>query len=300
MVSPKEVAEANELIAYERLGATISHKIEEIRSAVSKRIMSGTVKVGGLRHREGSEEPSRLVNPTFDLLALTKYCGAIVTDDRAINRHPHVQDNGRQTPIFSSLDLLDVLASTGAVTVDHRLDCRTQLRRAGYLFVPVDEEEVEHHLLASPVEDRKVIETAELRAIRENILLARMTGWLRSSEEADWPLKTILRLIKALKAIWTSCDADILDIEARANWIASQLNLCGWAHTFGAENGDNFVKAGRAELLLLLIAVPSDIPRKLKDAYLGWVEDNFLAEVEEQYPKLYERIVKRERKLISE
>ena len=47
------------------------------------------------------------------------------------------------------------------------------MRRDGYLFIPVYDDELSYHLNASAVKNNKVIETAEL-AIRENILHARM------------------------------------------------------------------------------------------------------------------------------
>ena len=300
VVSPREVSEADQLIAYESLGSMINDKIEEIRSAISQRIKSGTIKVGGLRHREGLEKRSIPQNPTYDLLALTKHCDVIIADDRAVNQHPHIEENGHQTPIFSTLGLLDALVSTGAITPVSRLECRIRLRRAGYLFVPVEEEELAHHMHASTVWGNKVVETAELRALRESILLARMTGWLQLPQEADWLFTTITVLIKVLKALWAASDDKVPEIVARSNWIAKQLNVCGWAQHFGVEYGDNLVKAGRGEFILLLITAPSDIPQNLKDAYLRWVEDCFLAPIKEQYPELYKGIVKRQKTIISD
>ena len=300
IVSPREVAEADDLITYESIADKVSERIEHIRSITNSRIESGRIRVGRMRHGDGSARalPSEIM--TRDLFSLTERCDAIITDDRALNRHGHIEENGCQTPIFSTMNILDALVSTGAITRGDRLEYRTRLRRAGYLFVPVEEEELAHHLHASAVRENKVVETAELKAIRENILLARMTGWLQPPQEADWPLRTIMVLIKGLKALWTSSSTDLSDIEARANWIAKQLNLCGWAEIFGVKNGDNFVKAGQGELLLMLIVLPTDIPQNYTDAYLEWVEDNFLGPVKEQYPDLYARIVDREKNLISE
>lgn len=299
IVSPRSVSEADDLIAYEGIADKVNEGIEHVRLIASSRIESGKIRVGRMRHGEGSARPIASEILTRDLFSLTEHCDAIVADDRALNRHGHIEEDGCQTPIFSTMDVLDALVSTGAITPGERLEYRTRLRRAGYLFVPVEEEELAHHLLGSAVRDNKVVETAELKAIRENILLARMTGWLQLPEESDWLFTTIRMLIRVLKTLWTASGDELPDIEARSNWIAKQLDLCGWAQSFGEEYGDNLVKGARGELLLLLINVPSDTPQNLKDAYLGWVEDNFLAPFKEQYPDLYARIVEREKSLIS-
>ena len=143
-------------------------------------------------------------HPTVGVIALARDCDAIIADDRFLNQHANIDDGSGQTPIFSTLDLLDTLVSIGSITPEDRLEYRTLLRRAGYFFIPVSDDELARHLDASTVKDDKVIETAELKAIRENILRVRMSTWLQLPKEAPW-LDTLLKVfIRVLKSLWRS------------------------------------------------------------------------------------------------
>ena len=123
--------------------------------------------MGRRSNLDQSADRSRFEDPTIDIFSLTKICDALILDDRFLNQHANV-DN---TPIFSTLDLLDLLVSNGAKTTEELLEYKTRLRQPGYIFVPVSEEELAHHLDASSVTDDKLYETAELKAIRENIFV---------------------------------------------------------------------------------------------------------------------------------
>ena len=224
IVSPREVSEADELIAYEDIASRVREKIEIVRSALNQRIEIGKIKFG--RHRLGDKpaEPPLPPYPIDDLLALGERSEAIVTDDRFFNQHARIEDNGSHTLIFSTVDLLDGLVSVDAITPDNRLEYRTRLRRAGYMLVPVEDAELEHHLDASSVEEDSVIETAELKAIRENILCVRMSEWLQLPPEFVWLDTTLHVLIRVLKGLWRT-GVDLTAVTARSNWIMERINV---------------------------------------------------------------------------
>ena len=74
--------------------------------------------------------------------------------------------------------------------------------------MPVTEDELIHHLDASAVEKGKVIETAELKAIRENILQVRMTTWLQLPKEEPWLTGFLQTCRRELARLW-SADGDL-------------------------------------------------------------------------------------------
>jgi hypothetical protein len=197
------------------------------------------------------------------------------------------------------LDLIDALASAGAISIDDRLEHRTRLRRAGYFFVPISADELAQHLNATTVVDEQVIETAELKTIRENILRVRMSDWLQLPKEAPWLDSTLRVFIRVLISLWKD-GADLAGVTARSNWIVAQLDVRGWAHSFGPENGDNIVRTGRGVYILMLLTPPFDVPQEVQDAYWRWVEDRILAPIQEQFPELYARIVEWRRRRIAE
>lgn len=299
IASPRKISESNELISYESISGKVSNAIEYIRSAVNSRIESGKIKVGRRRNIDEPEEQSISGHPTVGVIALARDCDAIIADDRFLNQHANIDDGSAQVPIFSTLDLLDALVSTGSITPEKRLEYGTLLRRAGYFFVPVSDDELARHLDASTVKDNKVIETAELKAIRENILCVRMSTWLQLPKEAPWLGALLKTFVRVLKGLWRA-DADFSRVRARSDWIIDQIDVRGWAHCLGGEAGDSIVKTGRGALILSLLSPPAEASPKAKDEYWSWIEDMVLAPIKEQYPDLYSWIIEWQRRLVTD
>jgi hypothetical protein len=299
IVSPSKVSQINELISYESISGNINDAIECIRSAVNSRIESGKIEVGRRRNTIEPEEKSISGHPTFGIITLARDCDAVIVDDRFLNQHVNVDDGSAQAPIFSTLELIDALVSSGSITPEARLEYRTLLRRAGYTFVPVSEDELALHLDASMVKGGKVLETAELKAIRENILRVRMCTWLQLPKEAPWLDMLFKVFIRVLKGLWKA-GADFSIVRARSDWIVNQIDIRGWAHRFDGERGNNIVKTGRGAQVLLMLVPPIDAPRDVKSEYWNWVEDKVLAPIKEQYPEFYSWIVDWKRRQIQE
>lgn len=298
IVSPGIVSQANELISYETISGRVNDAIECIRISVNSRIESGKIKVGRRHNTDEPEEQSILAHPTAGVIALARVCDAIISDDRFLNQHSNINDGSAQAPIFSTLELLDTLVASGSITPEARLEYRTLLRRAGYVFVPVTDEELSLHLHASTIKDGKVIETAELKAIRENILRVQMGTWLQLPKEEPW-LSTLRNVfLRVLKDLWKS-DADFSSVKAHSDWIIDQFDVRSWAHSIGGENGDNIVKLGRGVHILMILLPPGKAPQAVKDKYWSWAEDRILVPIKEQYPDLYSWIVEWYRKQIA-
>ena len=300
VASPKEVSEADAIIAYERISNEVKDVIESIRASLNSRVESRKIRVGSRQKINANEDENKsiLEHPTDDVIALAPYCDAAIVDDRFINQHPNIESGGTQASVLSTLDLLDALVSGAVISDDDRLEYRTRLRRAGYFFVPVSEKELERCLRASDVVDGNVLETAELQAIRESILHVRMSDWLQLPEEAPWLDSTIEVFIRVLKSLWVE-GTDHSVITARSDWILNQIDVRGWAHSFGPENGDNIVRLGQGAHILRL-ALPINASKKVNDAYLKWVEDRILAPTRENFSDLYSWIVEQYRKLVAE
>ena len=299
IVSSRIVSESNELISYESMSGKVDKAIERIRYAVSSRIKSRKIKVGSIRNIDKSEGQSILQHPTANVIALANDCDKIVVDDRFINQHLRADYEGSQASIFSTLDLIDMLVSIDSITSEDRLEYRTILRRAGYFFIPVSDDELITHLGASQVEDNKVSETAELKAIRESILHVRMNNWLQLPEESLW-LDTVFGMFsRSLNSLWMA-NMDLSNVIVRSNWIVEQVDIRGWSHRFKGGSGDNIVKTGRGMQILMLLVPPSDTSQDIKDKYWNWVEGKILAPIREQYPDLYAWIVEWQRKQISQ
>ena len=302
IVSASEINEASALIGYESISDEVQQAIERIREVVSPRIQCGEIKMGRLGLAHDTEDEWISKHPTIGVIALANECDAIFSDDRFLNQRANVDDGASQAPIYSTLDLLDALAGVGAISMEDRLERRTLLRRAGYAFIPVNDEELACHLDASRVVGEKVVETAELKAIRENVLRIRMSDCLQLPEEAPWLDTTLMAFVHVLRRVWKDCKqcSDFAVIRARSNWLVDQTDVRGWAHSLGRENGDNVVKIGRGAHIRMLLTPPTDVPQEVKDAYWSWVEERVLGPVKEQFPDLYASMVERQRDQITE
>jgi len=191
------------------------------------------------------------------------------------------------------------LTAAGKFSSENLAEYRTRLRKAGYIFIPLKEDELAFHLDASTVKEGKVVETAELKAIRENILCIRMSTWLQLPKEALWLDGLLKTFIRVLKGLWKA-GADLPEVRARSNWILDQIDVRCWAHCLGGENGDNLVKVGRSVFIQLLIFPPENTLPEVKNEYWKWLEDMVLAPIKEQEPELYNLIIAGWRKQIAD
>ena len=288
--SPREVSEADALIAYDRISDEVKNVIERMRTTLSHRIETGQVKVGGRRKFDMESDDPIPEHPTLGILALAPDCDVAVVDDRFINQHSNIDFSGTMAPLLSTLDLLDSLAATSIISSDDLLEHRTRLRRAGYFFVPVNADELERCINASAVADGKVVETAELKAIRESVLRVRMSDWLQLPSEASWLDLTLKTFVKVLRDLWQD-GANLDDVIARSNWLSDLVDVRGWAHGLIPEDADDVVRIGRGAHMLLLLTPPLEVESSIVDAYWTWVEDRILSPVKEQFPDLYEWLV---------
>lgn len=293
------LSEADALIAYERTSVEVKEVIEGIRASLNSRIESGQVQVGRSRNFDEYEEKSISEHPSLGILALVTHCDIAIIDDRFINQHVNIDNGGTKTPVLSTLDLLDALVAANALTDDEQLEYRTRLRKAGYFFVPVTVDELEQCLRETAISNGEVVETAELKAIRESVLRVRMSDWLQLPEETPWLDGTLKAFVYVLRNLWVD-GVDIDEATARSNYLVEQTDIRGWAHSFVPANADSIVRIGRAVFIILLLTPPINVQRKVVEAYWNWVEEKVLIPIQEQFPEVYERLVDMLRHHVSE
>ncbi|MBX3615914.1 PIN domain-containing protein [Nitrosomonas sp.] len=299
VVSPKEVSETNAFISFERTFNDVKDIIEDIRASVSSRLEAKRIKAGRSLAFSEIKDKSILNHPSAEIFALAPYCNVVIVDDRFLNQHAHIESGGIQVPVFSTLELLDTLVAAGVLSNDDRLEHRTRLRQAGYCFIPVTADELQRCLSKSSVSDGRVIETAELKAIRESILRIRMSDWLQLPEEVPWLDSTLKAFVQALKNLWID-GIDIEEITTRSNWLVDQIDIRGWAHRLIPDKADNVVRTEHAASLLLLLAPPAGVQQSVEDAYHNWVEERILAPIQEQFTEVYEWFIDRYRSFVAQ
>jgi len=290
-ISERKNRETNALIAYEKVTDNAKIVIENIRSVLNTFIQTGKVKVDRLFRFQEKENLLLPEQPSISLNALAKRVDAIIVDDRLFNQHGFVEGEQTNALLFSTLDILNTLAARKTISREDRFDHRMKLRRAGYFFIPLEDEELLFSLLNSAVRDGKIIETLELKAIRENILHARMSNWLQAPKETPWVDGMLRTFIRVLHSLWQA-EGALDEIEIRSDWLLNHLNFSGWAYLLGKDSGEEFINTGRATYLLKLLLPVDDMQEEQKEKYWDWVEPRVLAPLKEQFPDLYALIVK--------
>jgi hypothetical protein len=298
-VSEGAIEEGNALLRYDRFASEVDKVIEAVRNLLAAGIQSGIIKLGQLPATEQGEEPKLRDHPTFALFDLAKDVEAILVDDRSLNKHGRFNSGSSQTPIITTLDLLDGLYSNGHVTLDKMLECRTGLRRAGYLFVPVTNEELERHLSAATVVDGRLIEPAELKAIRENILKIRMSRFLQLPTEAPWLLSVMQTFMDTLKAQWHP-ELDEATARARSEWLLGLLDRRGWAHCLGSGGELGVVEYWHSVQIWLLISLSANMTLDAREKYLRWIDERVLINLSEEDPEVYSYILERTKEIIAQ
>ena len=290
VASPREVSEVDALIAYEQISDDVKDVIERIRTTLNSRIESGQVKVSRRGKFDEAKKKSILGHPTTDIITLSSQCDVVIVDDRFINQKETIGHGDSLAPILCTSDLIDSLVTANVISDDSRLEFRTKLRRSGFIFVPVCEKELELCIRTSDVVDGNVVETAELKAIRESILRVRMSDWLQLPDEAPWLIATLKAFIRVLKNLWED-DANIDEVKVRSNWLVDKIDVRGWAHSFDPEHADNTVHTLRGLFIQSLLMPPDGVEQQILEEYWKWVDEEILAPIKEQFPDLYAWIV---------
>ena len=299
VLSERCVEEVDELIEYESRAQEVEVVIERIRSAVSARIVTGRVLVNRRMNNDTEAGGVMEGHPSFDFAAMTERCDAVIVDDRFFNKHEYVDDNDRRVPILTTHDLIAGLVASGRIDASRGRVCRHRLRRSGFLFVPLIGDDLRSHLMSAEVHDGSVVETAELKAIRESMLHARMGRWLQLPRDAAWVDASNREFIHVLRSLWESGE-DIPGAWARSTWILDQIDVRGWAQSLGGVAGEALVKEGRGVHLPALCAPLAGADHKCKRAYWKWLEQTVLGPIKEEDGVAYSSIVDKYREVIGE
>jgi hypothetical protein len=294
-ITQSEDNEANSLLAVESFGKQQLDYIEQIRSSLAAGIASGRAKAA--RATMGAEEDQLFrLHPTYGALGLVAEADAIVVDDRFINQHSTMTNETRTSPLLCSLDVLNLLHAAGELSAEELFEHRTVLRQSGYQLITLADDELFYHLKNATVANGELIETAELKAIRESLLRARMGAILQLPGEANFLHRTLGAFVRAVKATWESVPERV-EAEARADYLIAQADIRKWASSAAQGSERAFALYAYASYALPITHPPLEADETLKAAYDEWITDRFLNPIKEYQPEMYEWIVARSREI---
>ena len=235
------------------------------------------------------EEEGQLL-AQMNFLATNKPIDAFVVDDRFINRHVYMTRGDLQTPILTSLDVIEYQVASGRLSIDVAQEHRTTPRRSGYTFVPVLEDELIYHLSQAPLDNGALVETAELRAIREAAQRLRLAKVLQVPHELAWLHQYSLSMTYAIRTIW-DMESDPNAAKARCEWVLGQLDIRGWASVVEREVAVQFSVICYAGILHSLCYALNMTPERQNDSFHRWIDERILNELKETEPEIFGQIM---------
>ena len=254
------------VVADEEVAEEVRRHVEAIRKTLAAAIEKGTVTLGPLAPEAGSDEETNQ-HPVVDLMHIAGQCSGVITDDRFMNQFRAFGSNGSSVPVWTTWDWLQ---SRGKSYEDTR-ECARKLRRAGYLLPPITAEELQHEVGRADVGGERVAETAEMRAIRQEVEAVRILRYLRVPEELPWLTGLVAACAEGIWKTWLQVP-DARDAALRGGWINGLLRSGEWGVLALAGRSTERVVAGYVRALR---APPGGLARN--DRYLSWVEQEVAA-----------------------
>ncbi|HCY98434.1 MAG TPA: HNH endonuclease [Rhodobacter sp.] len=299
LISKPFSEENRSLLSLQRMSDELECLIEDIRAFLQDGIQSGAIVVDPLRHKDDEQDEHDLRgHPTAEALLFSEECDLVVFDDRSINQHPNVGLPGGATrPILTSLELLALCTAEGYLDAERSQEAMTKLRRGGFLFLEIDEEELFAEISECKSGDDGLRETAELRAIRESFTFSRLVRVLRHEDETPWLDRSIITILKVYRRVWSSGDC-LSNVTARAAWLMELGDIRGWLVSFPYAQARHILQEGRIHHLMVQIAPPVDVEQERQKAFLKWIDEHLVIPLRREYPALFERLVQVEKSML--
>ncbi|TLX22403.1 hypothetical protein E5S66_07820 [Thermomonas fusca] len=285
-----------EAAALEQLDTT-TQKVMEILDSLRRFLVDGQDqdKVHFLRKpaREAGDRDDDA--PQFLLLqAIEREPGveAVIVDDRAANKFAEfTYPDGSVIALSTTLDVLDWLRDTLTIDEKEWMNHRTELRRSGYLFIPVTASELGAGLRTSQVRDGVLIESPALRALRENHLQAQAAEMLRIPEELPWLVEIGTQIQQAIVTLWSNGDDDV-ETAARAAWLVEYGRWDGFLGQMpGPWEAARLLDIDSISVSRLLFS--NAVLKRRRKAYSTWVNKAYLEPIRRSKPRIFEAIYQR-------
>ncbi|MDG2517809.1 esterase/lipase family protein [Lysobacter soli] len=286
---------ANEITRHAAYLDDLGHIIESLRERLKTRIDAGSIKVAPMPSETDEE---RDTNPTMQLMRITDAVDGLIVDDRFVNKHQQSQLGSRAVPVLTTLDVIAGLRRTGRIDLERQVECLGQLRRCGFLLVPTSTEELSFLLRSAQHDDAGVVESAELRAVRESILGSQMVDIVRLPSDGPWLAAEVGLLPVAVEEQWRT-GQDVGLVAAKANWLVETYDAIGWAQSVFGASGSEGLQRTRSAQLLQLIVLGAKLNKPMRAAYEAWLDERLLKPLSQTEPTLFSAIVNNVAQLIS-
>jgi len=280
-VHPSTRAYNAAIIEEGRGGIRLAKDINNIRFILHKALMDGKATFLP-RPRWGDRDEQfkvlyQIAPTVINLIEDTGDCSAVCIDDRFFNKHINVADKkNRSIPTVCVTDILHHLKIQSIIT-EHQMNTGFhKLRQAGFAFVPLLFEEMSMRLSSTSWnDDGSLIESAEMRMMRQSLMRIRSLEMISLPEEALFLQQIQLCSALTIRKIWS--DESVPEEKARelSNWIWQNIapSPLDWVKDLRKRENKRAALEAFAQHHSMLLK-----PMNLKDErykiYLNWLEDD--------------------------
>ena len=255
-------------------GDDLAKEVERLVAVLRKGMECGAVSLlPQLSDRREKNGRVASVASLEGLVLAAERCQALCVDDRYMNSHPACTGpTGASVPVVCVLDLLRHLRSRNVICDEQCWAARHKLREAGFVFVPADADELRHWLEDARVEAGEVVESPELRTIRQTINTVE-SNWLVDEREL-WELSAAMQLVNAqvIRELWANTSIDNTVAEALCTWV--WCHLAATTYMFGRSDLGGHDEGHRDSIvrrIALILVPPMTQSAERRAAYGTWV-----------------------------
>ncbi|MEM6889649.1 MAG: SMEK domain-containing protein [Pseudomonadota bacterium] len=289
VVSRQEEREALALVKLKHLNSTVIEVIEKLQRTLADAIQNGKVIVLPNPGRRDKDECWE--HPSIQAFNAHASVSDVLSDDRFLNFANKFEFENGEKRIFTSVDLVRSLHLQGKISKADYRDAVHKLRKSLAVFIPLDCEEICDFVGQTNVKGGSLVETEELRTIREYLQRIRLENSLQRPEELPWLQTSIQAFSEALKNQWT---LDISDEEAiaRSDWLLYNADIRPWMTTTEGQISEEFDGIVLANILRFLFP-PAEISEAKKTSYEDWLSSRLMEGLEEKSPAVFEALMSR-------
>ena len=208
----------------------------------------------------------------------TDSCDALYVDDRCLNRHTYINSSsGRSVPVVCTIDILRHLCLAGAITDSQHWEARHKLRRGGLSLIPLDQIELLHWLSRAQVVDGGIIETAELRVLRQSVARTDLAGHLTEVEATSLSANLAHACKTTIAQIWQDTSIPTNRAAALLDWLWHNLMVGSvYSQALMTKPQEPIMGSFALRLALLLLPIPFQSERR-RNEFTGWIEESVLS-----------------------
>ena len=252
----------------DRIRVRLAHAISDGKVSLLPRVRSQdeVLESGGLGWRSATA-----------LLMSTSSCDALCVDDRCLNRHTYINATSRNpVPFVCAIDILRYLLSLGAITDSEHWAARHKMRRGGLSLIPLDQNELLHWLSPARVVDGTVIETAELRVLRQSVASTTLTGYLTEVEATNLSANLADTCKATIGRIWQDTSIPKDRATALSDWLWHNLVMAG---VYNSGQGvatrlqEPTIGGFALRLAVLLLPIPFQSEER-RNEFASWLEQS--------------------------